>query len=165
MRSTQHGAPMMAVSPVGIGGSFASFECQHLRRRRLRELIGAVWRLHCAVDRHMDVRLRNEALAGEAGRHYRARSGGGPRWTGARQEQGGAVSTASTELRMQPYEVAPDTFVIPWVLEAPPVGCFPMNSLVIRGKEPVIVDTGSPANRAEWLANVSSIVDPEDVKW
>ena len=66
---------------------------------------------------------------------------------------------------MQPYEVAPETFVIPWVLEAPPVGCFPMNSLVIRGKEPVIVDTGSPANRAEWLANVSSIVDPEDVKW
>ena len=75
------------------------------------------------------------------------------------------MSTASTDVRMQPYEVAPETFVIPWVLEAPPVGCFPMNSLVIRGKEPVIVDTGSPANRAEWLANVASVVDLEDVKW
>ena len=38
------------------------------------------------------------------------------------------MSTASADVRMQPYEVAPETFVIPWVLEAPPVGCFPMNS-------------------------------------
>jgi flavorubredoxin len=66
---------------------------------------------------------------------------------------------------MTPYEVARDTFVIPWLLEAPPVGLIAMNSLVIRGEQPVIVDTGSPADRDQWLANVSSVVDPEDVRW
>ena len=75
------------------------------------------------------------------------------------------MSMTQDDLRMAPYQVAPETFVIPWVLQAPPVGLFCMNSLVIRGQEPVIVDTGSPANRDEWLANVSSIVDPADVRW
>ena len=42
------------------------------------------------------------------------------------------------DLTMAPYQVANETFVIPWVLAAPPVGLFPMNSLVIRGKEPVL---------------------------
>jgi flavorubredoxin len=64
-----------------------------------------------------------------------------------------------------PYQVAEETFVIPWLLEAPPIGYFPMNSMVIRGKEPVLVDTGSPADREKWLANAWSLVDPEDVRW
>jgi len=64
-----------------------------------------------------------------------------------------------------PYLVADETFVIPWSLEAPPVGRFSMNSMVIRGAEPVIVDTGSPANRDAWLASVFSVVEPEDVRW
>jgi flavorubredoxin len=75
------------------------------------------------------------------------------------------VSTARRDLTMTPYQVADETFVIPWVLAAPPVGLFPMNSLVIRGREPVLVDTGSPANREEWLNNVSSVVDLNDVRW
>jgi flavorubredoxin len=72
------------------------------------------------------------------------------------------LQTASA---LQPYQVAEETFVIPWQLEAPPIGYFPMNSLLIRGEEPVIVDTGSPADRTEWLAKVSSLVDLEDVRW
>jgi flavorubredoxin len=75
------------------------------------------------------------------------------------------MTATQPDLRMTPYEVARDTFVIPWLLEAPPVGLFCMNSLVIRGEQPIIVDTGSPANREEWLANVSSVVDPADVRW
>jgi flavorubredoxin len=75
------------------------------------------------------------------------------------------MSTAQADLTMTPYAVADETFVIPWVLEAPPIGLVAMNSMVIRGREPVIVDTGSPANRQEWLANVSSVVDLDDVRW
>jgi flavorubredoxin len=75
------------------------------------------------------------------------------------------MTATQPDLRMTPYEVAPETFVIPWLLPAPPIGLLCMNSLVIRGAEPVIVDTGSPANRDEWLANVSSVVDPGDVRW
>jgi len=40
-----------------------------------------------------------------------------------------------------------------------------LNSMVIRGSEPVIVDTGTPANRAQWLEDVFSLVEPEDVRW
>jgi len=75
------------------------------------------------------------------------------------------MAIAELDLTMHPYEVADETFVIPWILPAPPVGLFPMNSLVIRGAEPVIVDTGSPANRDEWFRNVESIVDLDDVRW
>jgi len=75
------------------------------------------------------------------------------------------MSTVEADLTMSPYQVAEDTFVIPWVLDAPPVGLFPMNSMVIRGREPVIVDTGAPANREAWLRDVSSVVDLDDVKW
>ena len=40
-----------------------------------------------------------------------------------------------------------------------------INSMVILGKEPVIVDTGTPANRKQWLDDVFSLVEPEDVRW
>ena len=66
---------------------------------------------------------------------------------------------------LEPYQIAKETFVIPWALEAPPVGHFPMNSMVIRGAEPVLVDTGAPAVRPQWLEAAWSVVDPMDVKW
>jgi flavorubredoxin len=66
---------------------------------------------------------------------------------------------------LQPYKIAEETFVIPWALEAPPVGHFPMNSMVIRGAEPVLVDTGAPAVRSQWLEAAWSVVDPLDVRW
>ena len=40
-----------------------------------------------------------------------------------------------------------------------------MNSMVIRGAEPVIVDTGTVANRAQWLDDVFGLVDPADVRY
>ncbi|MFI2434368.1 MBL fold metallo-hydrolase [Streptomyces sp. NPDC018693] len=66
---------------------------------------------------------------------------------------------------LEPYKIAEETFVIPWALEAPPVGHFPMNSMVIRGAEPVLVDTGAPAVRSQWLEAAWSVVDPLDVRW
>ena len=37
--------------------------------------------------------------------------------------------------------------------------------MVILGAEPVIVDTGTIANRQQWLEDVFSLVEPEDVRW
>jgi flavorubredoxin len=37
--------------------------------------------------------------------------------------------------------------------------------MVILGREPVIVDTGTAANRRQWFQDVFSLVDPEDVRW
>jgi hypothetical protein len=58
------------------------------------------------------------------------------------------MTTTETFNLLEPYQIAEETFVIPWALEAPPMGHFPMNSMVIRGTEPVLVDTGAPAVRA-----------------
>jgi flavorubredoxin len=65
-----------------------------------------------------------------------------------------------------PTEVAPETFVIHQIQPAlgQPLFVY-LNSMVIRGKEPVIVDTGTPANREQWLKDAFSLVEPEDVKW
>ncbi|MFF2852126.1 MBL fold metallo-hydrolase [Streptomyces sp. NPDC058001] len=43
--------------------------------------------------------------------------------------------------------------------------CVPINSALLTGQEPVIIDTGSPRNRQQWLDNVLSNVEPEDVRW
>ncbi len=64
-----------------------------------------------------------------------------------------------------PFRVAEGTYVVPQIMEAPPVGLFYLNSLVIQGREPAIVDTGTLINRQRWLEQVFSIVDPNDVRW
>jgi flavorubredoxin len=65
-----------------------------------------------------------------------------------------------------PAEIAKDTFVIHQVQPAlgQPLFVF-INSMVILGKEPVIVDTGTPANRDQWLKDVFALVEPVDVRW
>jgi hypothetical protein len=64
-----------------------------------------------------------------------------------------------------PYQVAPDTWVVPELFPAGPDAFVPINSAVIAGNEPVIVDTGTALNRDRWLDAVGSIVDFADVRW
>lgn len=65
----------------------------------------------------------------------------------------------------EPFRICRDTWVIPQLEVAPPVGCFFLNSAVITGAEPVVIDTGTPVNRARWLEHLGSIVEPADVRW
>ncbi len=69
-------------------------------------------------------------------------------------------------IHVPPTKVAADTWVIHSVQEAlgQPLFVY-LNSMVITGAEPMIVDTGTIANRDKWLEDVFSLVDPEDVKW
>lgn len=67
---------------------------------------------------------------------------------------------------LPPTKVAQDTYVINQVQEALGQPLFvQINSMVILGEEPVIVDTGTPANRTQWLSDVFSLVEPADVRW
>lgn len=75
------------------------------------------------------------------------------------------MTTLEVTAGLVPYRLAEETYLIPWHLPAPPVGLFPMHSLIIRGTEPVIVDTGAPACREQWLEAAWSVVDPADVRW
>ena len=65
-----------------------------------------------------------------------------------------------------PTKIAADTYVIQQVQQAlgQPLFIY-INSMVILGKEPMIVDTGTPANRKQWLSDVFSLVEPDDVRW
>ena len=69
-------------------------------------------------------------------------------------------------VRVPPVRIAADTWVIHSVQKALGQPLFvQLNSMVIRGSEPMIVDTGTIANRAQWLEDVFSLVDPADVRW
>jgi flavorubredoxin len=63
-----------------------------------------------------------------------------------------------------PVAIAPDTYLIPNL--APDGDVYlPVNSMLIRGAEPIVVDTGAPLHRVHWLEQVFSLVDPEDIRW
>ena len=57
------------------------------------------------------------------------------------------------------------TWLIPTLAADPAGGYLGAHSLVIRGAEPVIVDTSVLFGRDRWLENVFSLVEPEDVRW
>ena len=64
-----------------------------------------------------------------------------------------------------PVPLAEGTWLIPNLAPAGPDAFIPANSMLIRGAEPVIVDTGAPAHREHWLEQVFGLVDPADVRW
>ena len=76
------------------------------------------------------------------------------------------MPTVQTPTRHEPVLIAPETFVIQ---AAHGEGVAPqvvhMNSMVIRGAEPVVVDTGAPVHRETYLEDLFSLVEPEDVRW
>ena len=65
----------------------------------------------------------------------------------------------------RPHRIAAETWLIPNLAPAGDGLYLPVNSMVIRGQQPVIVDTGAPLHRMEWLEKVFSVVEPEDVRW
>jgi flavorubredoxin len=69
-------------------------------------------------------------------------------------------------IHLPPLEVAPDTFLFRHV--QPAMGAplsVNLNSAVIRAAEPVVVDTGVASSRATWIEDLTSVVDPTDVRW
>jgi len=69
-------------------------------------------------------------------------------------------------LPTSPQAVAADTFLIPTLaLDATSGAYFGAHSLVIRGAEPTIVDTGCSLVRDAWTEQVFSLVEPQDVRW
>ena len=69
-------------------------------------------------------------------------------------------------MHIPPSQVAADTWLIRSIQPAlgQPLFVY-LNSLVIVGAEPIIIDTGTIANRTQWLEDVFSRVEPEDVRW
>jgi flavorubredoxin len=64
-----------------------------------------------------------------------------------------------------PQRIAPDTWLVPNLVPAGPGQHLYVNTMVVVGEQPVVVDTGAPLHRDAWLEAVGSIVDPADVRW
>ena len=63
-------------------------------------------------------------------------------------------------------EIAPDTFVIQATQgEGQAPVAVHLNMMVIRGPEPIVVDTGVPVLQDRYLADLWSLVEPDDVRW
>ena len=67
---------------------------------------------------------------------------------------------------IRPVQITPEAHLIQsfWKQPDAPVGVH-MNTMVLAAREPVVFDTGVAADRDGWLSAVSSVVDPEDVRW
>jgi flavorubredoxin len=65
-----------------------------------------------------------------------------------------------------PLEIGRDTYLIRSMFGEGegPVAVY-VNSMVIAGPEPIVVDTGTVVNRDQWFADVFSLVEPEDIKY
>jgi flavorubredoxin len=77
-----------------------------------------------------------------------------------------AYAAPAPRFHHAPQKIADDTYVIRQLVgegEAPQLVY--MNSMVITAKEPIVVDTGTAANRSDWFNDVTSIVDPKEVRW
>lgn len=71
-----------------------------------------------------------------------------------------------TKTRFTPTQIAPETFVIhDHAGEGHAPVMVPLNAMLIRGAQPVVVDTGMPENRDQFLADLFSLVDPLDIRW
>jgi flavorubredoxin len=64
-----------------------------------------------------------------------------------------------------PFVVADRTYVVPLSLPVASHGVLPLNSVVIRGEEPVLVDTGPVVLRDQFLSAVFSLIDPPELRW
>jgi flavorubredoxin len=64
-----------------------------------------------------------------------------------------------------PIKVNDETYVVPSHLPIPHVGLLYHNTFVIKGEQPMIVDTGVTVHREHYLENLFSLVDPVDVRW
>lgn len=63
------------------------------------------------------------------------------------------------------YRAAPDIEVLTSNFPIPGFGFVPINAFVIKGSEPILIDTGSVVESQEFLAALRSVIDPADLRW
>lgn len=63
------------------------------------------------------------------------------------------------------YKIADELYALPSYLEVPMLGLVPINAYLLRGRSPVLVDTGAAAESAEFLQSLREVIDLKDLKW
>jgi hypothetical protein len=63
------------------------------------------------------------------------------------------------------YAVAPDIDVLTSNFPIPGFGFVPINAFVIKGSEPILVETGASIESADFMRALRSVIDPADLRW
>ncbi len=72
-------------------------------------------------------------------------------------------SRSSPSALNEPYRAVADVVVLPSSQAAPGHGVLPVNAYVVGARDPVLVDTGLPTERGDFLERLWSVVEPEDL--
>jgi hypothetical protein len=96
----------------------------------------------------------------------RPHTAGRPPAEAANSEENVMYEPSVADIRVAPEHLGNDTYLIRSAQEAlgAPLRVY-LNSMVILGEEPTIVDTGTIANREQWLDDVFGLVEPDDVRY
>jgi flavorubredoxin len=63
------------------------------------------------------------------------------------------------------YKAAPDIEVLTSSFPVPGFGLVPINAFVLKGSEPILVDTGAVIQSREFMAALRSVIDPAELRW
>jgi hypothetical protein len=63
------------------------------------------------------------------------------------------------------YRAAPEIDAVTTAIHIPGLGHLPVNSYVLHGAEPILVDTCPVVLRDEYLASLATVIDPGDLRW
>ncbi|HVH26776.1 MAG TPA: MBL fold metallo-hydrolase [Vicinamibacterales bacterium] len=63
------------------------------------------------------------------------------------------------------YAATPDIDVITSSFPIPGYGLVPINAFVLKGSEPMLVETGAAIERADFMEALRSAIDPADLRW
>lgn len=66
---------------------------------------------------------------------------------------------------MHSYTATSEITVLHDSVEVPGLGHLPVNAFLLRAAQPVLVDTGLPTSREQFLTELWSLVDPADLRW
>ncbi|MCB9894653.1 MAG: MBL fold metallo-hydrolase [Planctomycetes bacterium] len=68
-------------------------------------------------------------------------------------------------LAFETQQLGNDTFRLHADFPLPGLGVLPVNSFLIRGAEPVLIDTGLAGQRESFLGALGSLIDPAELRW
>lgn len=63
------------------------------------------------------------------------------------------------------FTAGPGVNVIATTADIPTLGSLAVNSFVVHGLEPLLVDTGTVAGGADFMAVLRSVIDPQALRW
>jgi hypothetical protein len=66
---------------------------------------------------------------------------------------------------MEKHKVGTDVTVLSDHAEVPGIGCLPVNTFVLHAEQPLVIDTGLSTPDKDFVAELSEVIDPADVRW